>query len=428
MSTYTGRKILVDLSKLGDFPKNTRKIVVRSKNKHNLHINQDLVLTNELLRGLYMVLGDGSLCKGVYFSNINYRLHNEFMKVFNSHFNIPKRDFIVSLTVNYNFDFKQIKKAALFWMKVLDLDKIQRFYLTDFNTFHYGGVKIIYDNKQLSVLLKNIFCYTNSLIYNRLLDSRQLCFVLDGVLNAEGSANIDKDKWGLHKISISFNRYNEEEKQLFFGILTNLGLQSIVKVTQKRRYEVSRWYNQYKFIKVFVTNNVLPFSLSPKRAIKLLWGFLNHQRTKSVCMYLKVINKKESQTFSEITNSLNYNKSSVNSALLRKFKRFGFFVIEKPGRAYKVSITEEGQLFLRMIQKLNIWLNKVEDMYFEDLKLLEEVGMREDLLPFERIQRKVIVKVEGETNPHYGVKPDERSVEQLISYGVINLNKPSGPT
>ena len=52
----------------------------------------------------------------------------------------------------------------------------------------------------------------------------------------------------------------------------------------------------------------------------------------------------------------------------------------------------------------------------------------EEKLPFEKEERKVVVKKEASTNPEWGCKPEERSVEQLIRYGLINLNKPSGPT
>jgi len=52
----------------------------------------------------------------------------------------------------------------------------------------------------------------------------------------------------------------------------------------------------------------------------------------------------------------------------------------------------------------------------------------ENKLPFEKAERKINVKKEAETNYSYGKKPEERSVEGLINYGVINLNKPSGPS
>ena len=52
----------------------------------------------------------------------------------------------------------------------------------------------------------------------------------------------------------------------------------------------------------------------------------------------------------------------------------------------------------------------------------------EDLLPFEKVKREIFVKKESETNWAYGQDPNKRKVEELINYGVINLNKPSGPT
>jgi len=44
------------------------------------------------------------------------------------------------------------------------------------------------------------------------------------------------------------------------------------------------------------------------------------------------------------------------------------------------------------------------------------------------IERKIIVKAEDKTDPKYGHKPEERPAEEYIRYGVINLDKPAGPT
>jgi len=49
-------------------------------------------------------------------------------------------------------------------------------------------------------------------------------------------------------------------------------------------------------------------------------------------------------------------------------------------------------------------------------------------LPFEKIKREIIVKKQAETNPEYGCKPNKRPVKELIQYGVINIDKPKGPT
>ncbi len=40
----------------------------------------------------------------------------------------------------------------------------------------------------------------------------------------------------------------------------------------------------------------------------------------------------------------------------------------------------------------------------------------------------VLIKAEGETDPDYGTFPDERPIEDHIKRGIINLDKPSGPT
>ncbi len=52
----------------------------------------------------------------------------------------------------------------------------------------------------------------------------------------------------------------------------------------------------------------------------------------------------------------------------------------------------------------------------------------EEKLPVERIKRKVLMKKESETSEEHGLRPEERSVDELLHYGIINLNKPYGPT
>lgn len=52
----------------------------------------------------------------------------------------------------------------------------------------------------------------------------------------------------------------------------------------------------------------------------------------------------------------------------------------------------------------------------------------ESLLPFERFEREVIVKKAAETGSSYGCIPEARGVSELINFGIINLDKPSGPS
>ena len=54
--------------------------------------------------------------------------------------------------------------------------------------------------------------------------------------------------------------------------------------------------------------------------------------------------------------------------------------------------------------------------------------MTEYLLPFEKIKREILVKKEAKTDENLGCRPEERKTEEIIGYGVININKPQGPT
>ena len=41
---------------------------------------------------------------------------------------------------------------------------------------------------------------------------------------------------------------------------------------------------------------------------------------------------------------------------------------------------------------------------------------------------KELVKIEEETDPSYGCPPEKRPLDQHIRFGLINLDKPSGPS
>mgnify|MGYP001607159640 CR=1 FL=1 len=52
----------------------------------------------------------------------------------------------------------------------------------------------------------------------------------------------------------------------------------------------------------------------------------------------------------------------------------------------------------------------------------------QNLLPFEKTERKILVRKEAETDVKYGCKPEGRKTEEIINYGIVNINKPKGPT
>lgn len=49
-------------------------------------------------------------------------------------------------------------------------------------------------------------------------------------------------------------------------------------------------------------------------------------------------------------------------------------------------------------------------------------------LPFEKIQREVLVKRDATTSAEFGKKPEERTALERIQYSIVNIDKPRGPT
>ena len=44
------------------------------------------------------------------------------------------------------------------------------------------------------------------------------------------------------------------------------------------------------------------------------------------------------------------------------------------------------------------------------------------------IKRNLVVKAEEETDPRFGYKPEERPIKEHMRFGIINLDKPAGPS
>ena len=49
-------------------------------------------------------------------------------------------------------------------------------------------------------------------------------------------------------------------------------------------------------------------------------------------------------------------------------------------------------------------------------------------LPFETINRELLVRKESATSHEYGCAPDERPTSDILNYGIVSIDKPSGPT
>ncbi len=49
-------------------------------------------------------------------------------------------------------------------------------------------------------------------------------------------------------------------------------------------------------------------------------------------------------------------------------------------------------------------------------------------LPFETTKRDILVKKESETSERFGTLPENRHADVLLNYGIVNIDKPRGPT
>lgn len=73
-------------------------------------------------------------------------------------------------------------------------------------------------------------------------------------------------------------------------------------------------------------------------------------------------------------------------------------------------------------------MNNIEaNIYYNHMNNFLEEDM-ECKLPFEEIKREILVKKEASSDPKFGREPDKRSVGQMIDYGIVNINKPQGPS
>ncbi len=52
----------------------------------------------------------------------------------------------------------------------------------------------------------------------------------------------------------------------------------------------------------------------------------------------------------------------------------------------------------------------------------------ENLLPFEKIKREIFIRKKANTSLKFGKRPEERTTEEHINYGIVNIDKPAGPT
>ncbi|MBS3167804.1 hypothetical protein J4216_01630 [Candidatus Woesearchaeota archaeon] len=336
--------------KLEIINRNEKYITIYKTSCIPITIPRIIKINEDLIEAIYLLHGDGHYQKKLYFSNKNYDLHKFIINTFNKQLFIPKK--LWRYRINHN-KRELIDKAKNFWIENLKANK-KRFYetrkLSSFNTVKYGNLRSIIDN----TIVSEIFNY---LIHKIKIDKERLSLIaLNGILSAEGNAQIDKK--GLHKITIA---YNEDEKQMFINLLIKSNLKNF-KIEQNKRFCIRKWEHQYKFIKKFLSNNLIPFNKHSERRLNLIIGFLNHSYTRSAIKYLEIL--KQGKSYEEIAKTLNHRKDSVLELLKKdRYKKF-----TKKTISGKIKINKRGKEFIEITEKLKNMLKETEKEYLEYIK------------------------------------------------------------
>ncbi len=50
------------------------------------------------------------------------------------------------------------------------------------------------------------------------------------------------------------------------------------------------------------------------------------------------------------------------------------------------------------------------------------------MLPFENIEREILTRRDSETSDKFGKSPEKRTIEELLDFGIVIIDKPKGPT
>ncbi len=298
----------------------------------------------DLIKAIFLIHGDGHYKTKLSFTNTDIGLHKFIIKIFEKHQIISKKEWKGRISINENQNQKGLSK---YWSNVLNPNQ---FYptisKTRFNTKQNGNFRIVIDKRIVGFLINIILEH-----YIKNLDQNSSFYALNGLLAAEGSADLSKK--GLHRITLS---YNSTEKELFKKILCKTEILELCKDTIKSKshgmFVIENWNNIVPFFQKFISKKLLPFDIHEERRERALRGFVNHQYTITLNKYLKCIQKEN--TISKIANNLKIRKDSCLSSI--KKERFNQLIIIK-GKGinrnpFKISITKEGNNFLELTKYL----------------------------------------------------------------------------
>jgi len=347
-------------------------LVSKKSRRYGILVDKKLILSEDLLKALFVIFGDVHYKSKLNLTNHEYRIHNFVLDTFEKELEINRIVWKLRILHHNSENENLMEKVKKYWLLQLGFTQEQLYPKIShekLKTNRLGIARIQIDKLIYADVIKEAIKYVVSRIANNTLTEGEVCAVLDGILNAEG--NVLRDSEGIHRITVSFNK---DEKKLFRSILQNL---SIYAKIGKRddRFLISRWQNIYNFFKPFVSNDVIPFSLRPQDSYNLIFGFLNHKRTKALRNYLETIEKYPNKYFKQIATLSKRNWKSAKVTL--QIRNKNFVDIKKIGGRYLTNLSDEGNNLLKVIRTLENWLpyitENAEQDYFDSEEFKEVI-------------------------------------------------------
>jgi len=325
-------------------------------------------LSQNLLKSLFLIFGDGHYKSKLFLTNKNYMIHNFVIATFENELKI-KRDFWrLRIIHSENKKQKQMGLVKNYWLSSLQFKENQLYPTisssTKYQTGVFGIARIQIDKITYADVIRTLIQKVEQLISENKISSKNYCIIADAILNAEGS--VLRDSKGIHRLTISFN---QSEKNLFKTIFSHAVTKDIL-YDKKDRFTISTWNFIYQFLKPFVKYNLMPFSLRPKDAFNLAAGFINHKRTKALRNYLETIQNNEGKSFSEIAKLSNRDWKSAKQTL--QIRTQEFIEIRKFKNKHLTFISKEGINLLNLLYTLENWLPSITAMPEEDNFKLEK--------------------------------------------------------
>lgn len=334
--------------------------IVRLSKKFRNPVNfpSHIIIDENFLRAIYLFWGDGSYTQKIHFTNKEPELHNYIIEMFEKYLGINKS--VWRLRIIYNqIEGQEAENIKLKWLEKLGFSKEQlypKIAMSGYKTNSEGNGRIIIDKITYADFIRSSLLYLNRLIESKVLNEKQLVSILDGILNAEGSALIDSI--GLHRVVITLNK---KEIMLVRNILSQLDIDEIFIESSQGKLVVSGWRRLYKFIKIFVRNDIHPFSVHIDRRKNIINGFLSHKRTIALYRYLCIIEKNEGLTMKRLARLANRDPASAKVVIIERMKEFTKVSGGgNPGKWYKIQLSDEGKEFLYVVRKLQNWEVKYE--------------------------------------------------------------------